>query len=188
MLLIVGLGNPGSVYKNTYHNCGFLTLDALAEKLGAGIKKSECFALTSHYFVNGKKILLAKPQTFMNLSGKSVFSLAMKYKLEKKDIIVAYDDVDLPVGILRLREEGRPGTHNGMKDIVDRIGTTEFKRLRIGIGQPPEMMQLADYVTSRISAPDEPLLKDAFGKAADALLALCGGADFRTLMQKYNGG
>jgi len=186
MMLIIGLGNPGNAYKNTYHNCGFLTLDSLAEKLGVSVKKSECFALTSHCFVNGSKVVLAKPQTFMNLSGKSVFALAMKYKLEKKDIVVVYDDIDLPVGALRLREEGRPGTHNGMKDIVDRIGTTEFKRLRIGIGQPPATMQLSDYVTSRISVLDEPFLKDAFTKAAGALFALCGGEEFQSLMQKYN--
>jgi len=186
MLLIIGLGNPGAAYKNTYHNCGFRAADALAEKLGVTIKKSECFALTAHVFVNGSKVILAKPQTFMNLSGKSVWALASKYKLEKKDIVVVYDDIDLPVGALRLREEGRPGTHNGMKDIVERIGTSEFKRLRIGIGQPPANMQLSDFVTSRVSPLDEPVLKDASSKAAEGLFSLCNGESFQSLMQKYN--
>ena len=186
MKLIVGLGNPGAEYKNTYHNCGFLSVDALAEKLGVSLKKSECHALTAHIFVNGNKVILAKPQTFMNLSGKSVWALAAKYKLERKDLIVVYDDVDLPLGTLRFREEGRPGTHNGMKDIVERIGSSEFKRLRVGIGEPPERMQLSDFVTGRISELNAVFLKDAFAKAAEGLMRYCEGEDFAALMQRYN--
>jgi PTH1 family peptidyl-tRNA hydrolase len=187
MLLIVGLGNPGKEYQNTYHNCGFLTVDALAEKLDVTVKKSECHALTAHAHVDGEKVILAKPQTFMNLSGKSVWGLTTKYKISKDDLIVVYDDIDITPGSLRLREEGGPGTHNGMRDIVARVNTNEFKRVRIGIGQPPNSaMSLADFVTSQMSALDKRILQDTFEKGADALYEFIKGETFQNVMQKYN--
>ena len=187
MLLIVGLGNPGAAYKSTYHNCGFLTLEKLAQKFDAGFNKNECFAQTAHVFAAGGKAVLAKPQTFMNLSGKSVFALAQKYKLGREDIVIVYDDVDLPIGTLRLRNEGRAGTHNGMKDIVERIGTSEFKRVRIGIGSAQEpAMQLSDFVTSKINEENAAVLSKTFDTAAEALFRFCHGEDFAVLMREYN--
>ena len=186
MYLIIGLGNPGKLYEKTYHNCGFLTLDLLAEKFGVSIKKNECKALTAHLKINGEKVILAKPQTFMNLSGESVLSLTAKYKIQQESFIVVYDDIDLPLGTLRLREEGGTGSHNGMKSIVQQLGIKEFKRIRVGIDQPPGYIELKDFVTSKISENDFITLKEAFENAASALKEFCEGVPYPSLMQKYN--
>ena len=115
MYLIVGLGNPDSVYKNTFHNVGFMAVDRFAEKIGAEFTKKECKAVTAHAFVGGSKVIIAKPQTYMNLSGESVLSLTAKYKIEQDAFFIVYDDVDLGLGALRVRESGSAGTHNGMR-------------------------------------------------------------------------
>ena len=135
MYLIVGLGNPGLRYRNTRHNIGFDAVDALAAKYEVKVKKSECNALTGELFLNGEKLLLAKPQTFMNNSGESVRELVHKYKLEADQIIVVYDDMSLPLGRIRVREKGSDGGHNGIKSIIYQIQNDQFPRIKIGIGE-----------------------------------------------------
>ena len=134
MYLIAGLGNPGLRYRNTRHNIGFDAVDALAAKYGIKVKKSECHALTGELFLNGEKLLLVKPQTYMNNSGESIRELAHKYKLEPDQIIVVYDDMSLPAGRIRVREKGSDGGHNGIKSIIYHLQSDQFPRIKIGIG------------------------------------------------------
>lgn len=145
MIIFVGLGNPGKQYSNTYHNIGFKTADALAERLNIKLAKKGCKALYGDGKVNGQKIIIAKPQTYMNLSGESVLMFKKKYK--DAEIVVICDDIDLEKGKLRFRKKGSGGTHNGMRNIVNLIGE-QFARLRIGIGKPDR--DLADYVLSEM--------------------------------------
>ena len=126
MYLIVGLGNPEKKYLNTWHNVGFMCLDRLAEKLDVSFDKSECRCVTAHAKLNGEKVILAKPLTYMNLSGEAVQELVHKYKVEKGNLVVAYDDVDLPLGSVRIRKFGSAGTHNGMKNIVQMLPPPNF--------------------------------------------------------------
>ena len=148
MLIIVGLGNPGVAYRNTYHNTGFMTLDLLAEQKGAKFSHRLCRAKVAELYYKGEKIVLAKPQTFMNLSGESVRELVGRYHAYPTDVVVVYDDVDLDVGAVRMREHGSAGTHNGMRSVVGEVGQ-EVVRLRIGIGKPQGQIPLYDYVLSR---------------------------------------
>ncbi len=145
MIIFVGLGNPGKQYLNTYHNIGFKTADALAERLNIKLAKKGCKALYGEGKVNGQKVIIAKPQTYMNLSGESVLMFRKKYK--DAEIVVICDDIDLEKGKLRFRKKGSGGTHNGMRNIVNLIGE-QFARLRIGIGKPDR--DLADYVLSEV--------------------------------------
>ncbi|HKL73994.1 MAG TPA: aminoacyl-tRNA hydrolase [Clostridia bacterium] len=151
-MLIVGLGNPTKEYENTFHNIGYLTIDALAKRLGKKIIKAECKSLTSVKTINGEKVVLAKPYTYMNLSGCAVKELMAKYKQQESDLLVIVDDIDIPRFSVRTRPFGSAGTHNGMKNIVDMIGTSNFKRMRIGIGQ--QGYDLASYVLSKIPSED----------------------------------
>lgn len=171
MYLIVGLGNPDSVYKNTFHNVGFMAVDRFAEKIGAEFTKKECKAVTAHTFVGGSKVIIAKPQTYMNLSGESVLSLTAKYKIEQDAFFIVYDDVDLGLGALRVRESGSAGTHNGMRSIVAALGRQDFPRLRVGVGAKPEGWDLANWVLSHYQTEEERKVQfDAFLRAADAAL------------------
>ena len=149
MFLIVGLGNPEKKYDLTYHNVGFLTIDKLAEELDVKFSKTYCKASVAEAFINGQKVLLAKPKTYMNLSGASVQSFKNKFKLKNTEILVIVDDIDLPKGTYRYRESGSAGTHNGMRSIVQNVGP-DFKRLRIGIKPEEKPFDLADYVLSKI--------------------------------------
>ncbi len=187
MYLIVGLGNPDSVYKNTFHNIGFMAVDRFAEKIGAKFTKKECKAVTAHTFVGDEKVIIAKPQTYMNLSGESVLSLTAKYKINQDEFFIVYDDVDLELGALRIRESGSAGTHNGMKNVIANIGTQDFNRLRIGAGRGDnEQMDLKDFVLSKISAVDFAILSKTFDSAAAALTEFCKGVPVQKIMQKYN--
>lgn len=187
MYLIIGLGNPDKVYENTFHNIGFMALDRLAEKLGAAFSKNECKAKTAHVFVGGQKVILAKPQTYMNLSGESVISLTAKYKIEQDKFFVIYDDVDLGLGSVRIRESGSAGTHNGMRNIVQQIGTQQFNRLRIGIGRGKNQnMELKDFVLSRVSKDDMAVLDKTFDSVCNAMEEFCQGQPVQKIMQKYN--
>lgn len=170
--LIVGLGNPGTEYKNTRHNVGFDALDILHEKLLASPYKAKCKSLISESFVDGQRVLLAKPQTYMNLSGNALKEIIDWYKINLENIIVMYDDIDIPPGILKVRALGGPGTHNGLKNIVAVLNEKNFARIRIGIGQPPAYMDLADYVLGKYKNTDaaERILRSV-EKASDA--ALC---------------
>jgi PTH1 family peptidyl-tRNA hydrolase len=151
MLLIVGLGNPGKQYEKTYHNLGFMALDFFSKKHQVELKKIKENTIIFEGQINQKKIILAKPQTYMNLSGTSVAKLAKRFQVEPKNILIIYDDVDLDEGAIRVREKGSAGTHNGMKNIVAQLGTTEFPRIRIGVGKDHiTNRSLADYVLSNI--------------------------------------
>jgi len=148
MLIIVGLGNPGIAYRNTYHNTGFNTVDKLAAAWGETFKRRICHAKVLERYVGGEKIVVAKPQTYMNLSGDSVRELLGYYHATPGEVLVVYDDIDIEAGTLRMREKGSAGTHNGMRSIVGCVGE-DFPRLRVGIGRPEGQMALYDYVLSR---------------------------------------
>ena len=155
MVLIVGLGNPGPKYEKTRHNAGFWIVDALAEAFGwKWSKKLFINALVAEGNIDGNKVVLAKPQTYMNRSGEAVGKLAKKYKMTPEQTIVVYDDVDIELGDTRWRESGSAGGHNGMKSIIKHLGTQDFPRLRIGIGSPPERVPLEDYVLGNMNASD----------------------------------
>ena len=169
MFLIVGLGNPGKEYEKTYHNIGFLTADVILDEIGVNNIKKECDSICYHTVFNNIKTIVAKPQTYMNLSGNSVLKLKSKYKIENENIIVISDDIDLKVGDIRYRESGSAGTHNGLRNIVQNIGT-DFKRVRIGIGRGEG--DLANFVLSKISDKNIKILQPAFHQACDKILSL----------------
>ena len=185
MYLVVGLGNPEKKYLNTWHNVGFMCLDRLAQKLQVSFDKGECRCVTAHAKVNGQKVILAKPLTYMNLSGEAVQELVHKYKVEKGNLVVAYDDVDLPLGSVRIRKFGSAGTHNGMKNIVHMLNTTDIPRVRVGIGKDTPM-ELIDYVLSQVTEQDHELLDTALDNAAEALFDFVNGTDFDVVMQHHN--
>ncbi len=167
MHIIVGLGNPGKKYEHTRHNMGFLALDLLAEKLGVKVDKLKFEALTGEGRIDGKKVLLMKPQTYMNLSGESVREAMSFYKEPIENLIVIYDDIDLPEGNLRIRPSGSSGTHNGMRNIIFLLGEDGFPRIRVGIGNANTRGEsLADYVTGRITSGEAEALFEALKKAA----------------------
>lgn len=192
MKIIVGLGNPTPKYRNNYHNLGFMTADALAEKLKMKIKTSECKSLTAQKRIDGDDVVIAKPQTFMNLSGEAVKELLRKYGAYSEDLIVVYDDADIPVGKLRLRKEGSAGTHNGMKSIIKEINSENFPRLRIGFGcaeLKDKSVPIIEKVLSDISYTDREKINEAIQKAADKLFDyIAGKLTFDALMQEINKG
>lgn len=171
MKLVVGLGNPGQEYSATRHNVGFMTVDYLAERWGISAWRNKFDALVAEYR-GDEPILLIKPQTYMNLSGYSVSAAVNWYKVPPQDIIVIYDDLDLPTGKLRLRARGGPGGHRGMESLLVHLGTEDFPRIRVGIGRPPAYMETASYVTGRFTAEEQPLIAEAIKQAADAVAAV----------------
>ena len=186
MKLIVGLGNPGAKYAGTRHNGGFSVRDKLAERHNIKVDTCKHKALIGKGVINGEKVILAMPQTFMNLSGESVRAIMDFYKLTVDDLIVVYDDIDLDVGKIRIREKGSAGGHNGMKNIILHSGSQDFVRVRVGVGKKPEHMDLADHVLSRFSREDLPFMRESCGKACDALeVILSDGAV--AAMNRYNG-
>ena len=168
--LIVGLGNPGRKFEHNRHNVGFMLLNRLSIKLGESFGKVEAKALISKTTYKGERVILIKPQTYMNDSGMSVSSLARFYRVPLDNLMVAYDDVDLPLGILRLRPSGGSAGQRGMQSIIERLGTDEFPRLRIGTGRPPGRMDAADYVLQDFPAQDADLLNETLDRAVDAVL------------------
>ena len=146
MFLVVGLGNPGRKYEHTRHNVGFDVVDILSQKYEIPLRKSRCKAITGEGVIAGQKVALALPQTYMNLSGESVVQLVNWYKPEMDQLLVCYDDIDLPDGKVRFRPSGSAGTHNGMRNIIYLLGRDDFPRMRVGTGRPPEHMDLKDYV------------------------------------------
>lgn len=167
--LIVGLGNPGLEYSATRHNMGFLCLDRLATRHRLRFTGKRAKSVLARGAINGHDVALAKPQTYMNLSGESVRELLRLYALPTKNLLVVYDDVDLPPGTLRIRERGGPGTHNGMRSIVDEIGSTDFPRLRIGVGMPTDGQKLADYVLGLPSADERTVIDEALARSVEAI-------------------
>ena len=169
MLINAGLGNPGKEYENTRHNAGFMVMDALAEKIGADISEKKHKALCGKGVIGGEKVILMKPQTYMNLSGEAVAPLARFYKVPAEDVIVIYDDMDLPTGKLRLRMKGGSGGHRGIESLLYHLRQDTFNRVRLGIGRPPVGWAVPDYVLSRFHQEEQEDLNSALEKAADAV-------------------
>lgn len=167
MYIIIGLGNPGKKYENTRHNMGFIAVDLLAEKYGIKVDKIKFKALVGEGRIAGRKVLLVKPQTYMNLSGQSVMEVMNFYKEDIENLIVIYDDIDIPTGTIRLRKKGSAGTHNGMRNIVYLLQEDGFPRIRVGIGSESKV-DLIHYVTSGVTKKEKDLLEDALTRAADA--------------------
>lgn len=186
MLAIVGLGNPGDKYAHTRHNAGFDTIDFISDKLSLPVKKLKCRAVVGEGEWKGQRVVLIKPQTFMNDSGLSVSDALSWYKLTPSEILLIVDDIDLPFGQVRVRPHGGPGTHNGLRSIVQCTGTGDFPRVRVGMGAPPENWDLADYVLGHFNTPeDRKTAFDAYMTAADAAVCwLENGVDMA--MNRYN--
>ena len=173
MYIIVGLGNPGEKYDNTRHNCGFMTIDCLADKYNLEFQESKQKAMVAKGSINGEKVILAKPLTFMNLSGESVRALADYYKVDsEKEVIIVYDDISLPVGNLRIRVKGSAGGHNGIKSIISHLGSDKFIRVKVGVGEKPKGYDLADYVLGHFSNEEKVLMNEAFSRGAKAIEAI----------------
>ena len=187
MYVIAGLGNPGGKYEKTRHNVGFQVIDRLAAKYHIDINMKKHRALCGTGVIEGTKVLLIKPQTYMNLSGESVREVMDFYKADpEEEFLVIYDDVSLKPGQLRIRKKGSSGGHNGIKNIIQHLGTQVFPRIKVGVGEKPEGYDLADYVLSRFSGEDEKLMSDTYDHAAQAAAAvLTDGAD--KAMNDYNG-
>ncbi|MCR5608242.1 MAG: aminoacyl-tRNA hydrolase [Lachnospiraceae bacterium] len=169
MYIIVGLGNPGDKYVATRHNIGFDTITGIADKYKININIAEHKALCGKGFIEGQKVLLAKPLTYMNLSGESIVQLVNYYKIEPHELIVIYDDISLEPGKIRIRKKGSAGGHNGIKSIISCLGTQEFTRIKVGVGEKPKEWDLADYVLSRFPKETEPLIRDAISEATEAV-------------------
>ncbi len=185
MYIVVGLGNPGEKYAPTRHNVGFVTIDFLAERHSVKVTKIKHKAVIGECEINGEKILLVKPQTFMNLSGESVLDIMEWYKIKPDQLIVIYDDIDIPVGKIRIRPSGSSGSHNGMKSIIHLLKSQDFPRVRIGVGKQPEYMDLGDYVLSRFKPEEIEPMEDAVRRAAFAIEEIIK-SDLATAMNKYS--
>ena len=185
--LVVGLGNPGKQYERTRHNCGFRALDCLADSLGCKIDKSKFQGLYGQVSRNNQKIFLLKPLTYMNLSGRSVLQLSAYFNIPPQRIIVMFDDISLPPGRLRIRGDGSAGGHNGIKSIIQEIGSQDFPRIKIGVGAKPHAEQnLADWVLSSFSASEEKPLQFALENAAEAALCIIDKGTYEAA-NRYNG-
>ena len=184
--LLIGLGNPGREYKDTRHNIGFMFIDHLAEKIGArGMKVQSKSIVTSGLFEE-TKLILAKPQTYMNLSGQSVQGLLHFYKIPHTHLLVAHDDLDIPYGTIRIRPTGGPGGQRGMANTIELLGTKDFPRLRLGIGRPPGRMDPKDYVLQDFSKDELKLMPELLSRASDAALEFVMNG-LNAAMNKYNG-
>lgn len=172
LFVIAGLGNPGSKYDSTRHNVGFNAIDFLSGATGIKVNKVKHKALIGDGTINGERVLLVKPQTFMNLSGESIREIIEWYKLPLARLTVIYDDIDLPVGRLRIRPSGSAGTHNGMRSVIYQLQSDAFPRIRIGIDKAPEGWDLADYVLGRFSPEDRKTVDTSVEKAANAAIAI----------------
>ncbi len=186
MKVMVGLGNPGRQYENTRHNIGFIALDRIAEKLGTEIRKSRFRSTTGECRINGEKVLLVKPETYMNDSGLAVHEIMDFYKIDPSDLIVVYDDFDIPEGSVRIRPFGSAGTHNGMRSIVRLIGTDRFPRVRIGTGKADmEQRELIGFVLGGFSKDEVKVMEEAVDLARDACICWAeSGIDLA--MNRYN--
>ncbi|WP_432702277.1 aminoacyl-tRNA hydrolase [Lysinibacillus sphaericus] len=186
MKIIVGLGNPGKPYEHTRHNIGFDVIDALAEKWDASLTNSKFNGMYATVHRPEGKVLLVKPLTYMNLSGECVRPLMDYFDIEVKDLIVIYDDLDLETGKLRLRQKGSAGGHNGIKSLIQHLGTQEFNRIRIGVSRPPAGMKVADYVLSKFSKEENIIMADAIDNSVHAIEASLS-KPFLDVMNQFNG-
>lgn len=185
LFIIIGLGNPGKKYENTRHNVGFITIDYLASKYGVSVTKLKHKALYGDGSIAGNRVILVKPQTFMNLSGESVREIIEWYKAPMSNIVLVYDDIDLAVGRIRVRPKGSAGTHNGMRSVLYQIRSDEFPRVRIGVGRPPEGWDLADFVLSRFGEDEKKAVEESVLKAAEAVTTIME-SGVEAAMNKYN--
>lgn len=172
MHLVLGLGNPGRRYERTRHNAGFLVADRLAERLGTAVDRRQLGALVGSARIEDHPVVIAKPQGFMNLSGQPAASLRGYYKVEVADVIVVHDEVDLPFGDIRIKQGGGHGGHNGLRDLVEKLGSAGFVRVRFGVGRPPPGRETADWVLTAFSTEDEARMPELIDLAADAVVAI----------------
>lgn len=185
--MIVGLGNPGDRYDKTKHNMGFMALDLLAKEYQIEFKMEKTFiAEVGQFFVNGEKVFLVKPQTFMNESGRSVQPLLTYFNIEPENLTVIFDDLDSPVGRVRLRQKGSSGGHNGIKSILTHVGTDHFNHIKIGIGRPKNGMKVVQHVLAKFDKEDAELAQTGIFKAVDAVKYYLENNDFTKTMNKYN--
>lgn len=186
MFMIVGLGNPTAQYAGTRHNVGFDVIDLLADKYNITVDTRKSRAFIGKGVIEGEKVILVKPQTYMNLSGESVRSLVDYFKIdEESELLVIYDDVSLDVGQLRIRKKGSAGGHNGIKNIISHLDTDVFMRIKIGVGKKPGRMDLADYVLSRFSGSEREQMEEGYEKAAKAAVMILKG-EIDAAMNEFN--
>ncbi len=185
MYLIVGLGNPEPEYSNTRHNMGFDVINKISESSNIKVSKSKFDALYGMGEINNKKVILLKPQTYMNLSGESIIKFKKFYKISNKNIIVIYDDIDLKIGDIRLKPKGSSGTHNGMRSVIENLKTEDFIRVRVGIGTPKHKEDIINYVIGAIPKREKEVLEQSTKKAAQSVIEILeNGID--VAMNKFN--
>lgn len=186
MFIIAGLGNPTLQYEGTRHNVGFDVIDAIADKYNISVDYRKNRAYIGKGIIAGKKVILAKPQTYMNLSGESIRGLVDYYKVdEETELLVIYDDVSLDVGQLRIRKKGSAGGHNGMKSIISCLGTDVFPRIKVGVGEKPKKYDLADYVLGHFSKEEREMMEEGYGHAVKAAEMIAAG-EIEAAMNEYN--
>ena len=186
MFIIAGLGNPGKEYEKTRHNAGFCCIDVLASKYNINVRENEHKALVGKGYIEGQKVILVKPQTYMNNSGEAIREITDYYKVDpESELIVLYDDISLDVGMLRIRDKGSAGGHNGIKSIIAHLGTQNFLRIKVGVGDKVPQGDLVDHVLGHFNSDDSKTMKESFEKAAEATVMLLGD-DLEKAMNIYN--
>ena len=184
MFLIVGLGNPGKEYENTRHNIGFDAIDKIAEKYNIELNRIKFKSVYGEGFIGGEKVILLKPTTYMNLSGESLRAIMDFYKLSNEDVLVLYDDISLEVGIIRIREKGSAGGHNGIKSIIAHLGSDIFSRIKIGVGQPKS--DLVNHVLGKFSKEEREVLEETLKAVVDSVEVIIK-TDTKEAMNRFNG-
>lgn len=184
--MIVGLGNPGKKYEKTKHNVGFMTVDRLAKTYDVSLKKSSFEAQIADFFVNGEKIFLVKPQTYMNDSGRAVGPLMTYFGIAKEELVVICDDLDLTFGKIRLRQKGSAGGHNGLKSIISHLGTNDFCRLKIGIGHPQAHTSVISHVLQPFNKQEQSIMTDSIEQAKEAIVYFIESNNFVQTMNRFN--
>ena len=185
MYIIAGLGNPGREYEGTRHNVGFMTLDALADKYNIDVREKAFKGLIGKGMIEGNKVILVKPQTYMNLSGECIRQVMDYYKVDPSEFIVIYDDISLVPGGIRIRKKGSAGGHNGIKNIIANLGSSVFPRIKVGVGEKPKGYDLADYVLGKFSKEDRVLMEEGYDLACEASALIMQGA-IDQAMNEYN--
>ena len=185
MYLIVGLGNPEEEYSNTRHNMGFDVINGLSEKLNINVSKNKFKGIYGIGTIENEKVILLKPQTYMNLSGESIIEVIKYYNIDTKNVIVIYDDMDIEKGTMKIRKTGGPGSHNGMKSVIENLKTNDFARIRIGIGRPEKNYDKINYVIGKISKEEKEILEKGIKKAVEAIPEIIKNGIDKT-MNKFN--
>lgn len=186
MKMIVGLGNPGTKYEKTKHNVGFMVIDELAKKHQVTFKKNAFQALVGEYFENAEKILLVKPQTFMNESGKAVGPLMTYFNIYPEELVIVYDDLDLTLGKIRLRQKGSAGGHNGVRSVISHLNSQVFNRIKVGIARPKQNQTVVHHVLTNFDKDEQPVINQAMDKTVEALEYFIQTNDFMKTMNQFN--